>query len=124
MKEDVLEQVVDDYLRSLGFLTHANVRFRPSPAHPDYVASQDSGWSDIDVIGFSPMRYGADRVWVVSCKSWQTGLDPGKRLDQLRAGGVKEARVHREVWIPNGALGCVTPSSNSPASGPSGSSQP
>lgn len=55
--------------------------------------------------GVSPTRYGADRVWVVSCKSWQTGLDPGRRLDQLRAGGVKEARVHREVWIPKWGAG-------------------
>lgn len=99
MKEDVLEQVVDDYLRSLGFFTQANVRYRPSPKHPEYVAVADSGWSDIDVIGYCPTRYGADKVWVVSCKSWQTGLDPGARLDQLRAG--KETKVHREVWSPS-----------------------
>lgn len=98
MKEDVLEQVVDDYLQGLGFLTRSNVRFRPSASHPAYNAQQDSGWSDIDVIGYSPTRYGADRVWVVSCKSWQTGLDPGGRLDQLRAG--KEWQVHRELWVP------------------------
>jgi hypothetical protein len=97
-EEDVLEQVVDDYLQSLGFLTRGNVRYRPSAAHPDYVAQKDSGWGDIDVIGYSPTRYGADRVWVVSCKSWQVGLDPGGRLDQLHAG--KEWHAHRELWVP------------------------
>lgn len=99
MKEDVLEQVVDDYLQSLGFLTRSNVRFRPSPAHPDYVVNQDSVHSDVDVLGFAPDRYGADRVWVVSCKAWQEGLDPGRRLDELRTGG-KEWRRHRELWSP------------------------
>lgn len=98
MKEDVLEQVVDDYLQSLGFLTRSNIRFRPSPAHPDYAGQADSGWGDIDVLGYSPKRFGADRVWVVSCKSWQAGLDPGRRLDQLVVG--KEWHVHREVWVP------------------------
>lgn len=98
MKEDVLEQVVDDYLRSLGFLTLANVRYRPSPMEAAAAGQSGSGFSDVDVIGYSPTRYGADRVWVVSCKSWQVGLDPGKRLDQLRDG--KQIDVHREVWVP------------------------
>lgn len=108
MKEDVLEQVVDDYLQSIGFLTTHNVRFKPSPSHPDYVANQDSVPSDIDVLGYAPNRFGADRVWVISCKAWQEGLDPGKRLDELRQEKVKGKsqvwRRHREVWSPKWGL--------------------
>ncbi len=33
MKEDVLEQVVDDYLKFKGSFTTHNVRFRPRPDH-------------------------------------------------------------------------------------------
>ena len=38
MKEDILEQIVDDYLQFKGYFTTHNVRFKPDPAHPDYVA--------------------------------------------------------------------------------------
>lgn len=99
MKEDVLEQVVDDYLGTLGFFTQSNIKFRPSPQHPDYAGNKDTGYSDIDVLGYAPARYGADRVWVVSCKAWQDGIDPGKRLDELRKGS-DEWRRHRELWSP------------------------
>ena len=33
MKEDVLEQVVEDYLQSRGYFTRHNVRFKPAPDH-------------------------------------------------------------------------------------------
>jgi hypothetical protein len=32
--------------------------------------------SDVDVVGFHPMRHATDKVWGVSCKSWQIGFDP------------------------------------------------
>jgi hypothetical protein len=32
--------------------------------------------SDIDVIAINPLKVGADRIVVVSCKSWQLGFDP------------------------------------------------
>jgi hypothetical protein len=35
MKEDVLEQIVDDYLQFKGGFTTHNVRFKPSPDHPE-----------------------------------------------------------------------------------------
>ncbi len=97
------------------------MRYRPSPAHPNYVAQKDSGWGDIDVIGYSPTRYGADRVWVVSCKSWQVGLDLGGRLDQLHAG--KEWHAHRELWVPKRGRPLVTWSAVAPtlASSPAAS---
>jgi hypothetical protein len=81
MKEDVLEQIVDDYLQIQGYLTTPNVRFNP-PRGPGYVAQDGSVPSD--VVGLHPRRTGTDRVMVVSCKSWQTGLDATRVLAQLR----------------------------------------
>jgi len=33
MKEDVLEQIVDDYLQFRGYFTTHNVKVRPDPGH-------------------------------------------------------------------------------------------
>ena len=63
MKEDILEQLVDDYLKAVGFFTIHNVKFKPSPTDPDYVAKDDCVASDIDVIGYHPLKQGPDRVW-------------------------------------------------------------
>ena len=54
MKEDVLEQVVEDYLQSRGYFTRHNLRFRPSASHGDYVSNKDSVRSDVDVVGAPP----------------------------------------------------------------------
>lgn len=108
MKEDVLEQVVDDYLQFNGYFTQHNIRFRPDPAHPNYVADHDRVPSDVDVVGLHPGRDGIERVWVVTCKSWQQGFNPRRKLEELR--GVasnpkkKETWRHfRELWIPKWA---------------------
>ncbi len=104
MKEDVLEQVVDDYLQHLGYLTTHNIRFRPDPAHPDYVTSADAVHSDIDVVGLNPRRRGPDRVLAVSCKSWQAGFNPREKLLQMRGelrNPKRETWKHfRELWVP------------------------
>jgi hypothetical protein len=104
MKEDVLEQIVDDYLQFDGFFTTHNVRFRPRPDHPEYVAAEDSVPSDVDVVGYNPRKRGRARVVVVSCKSWQGGFDATAKLAELR--GEKKNRKRatwrhfRELWIP------------------------
>jgi len=90
MKEDVLEQVVDDYLKFKGYFTTHNVRFRPAPDHPDYRVADDSVPSDVDVVGYHPKKEGLDRVVVVSCKSWQGGFNATAKLAELR--GEKAAR--------------------------------
>lgn len=54
MKEDVLEQVVDDHLKFKGYFTTHNVGFKPWPNHPEYAAAQDSVRSDVDVVGYHP----------------------------------------------------------------------
>jgi hypothetical protein len=104
MKEDVLEQVVDDYLKFKGYFTIHNVGFRPRSDHPDYVAAQDSVRSDVDVVGYHPGREGVDRVIVVSCKAWQPGFDATAKLAELR-GEKKNPKKEtwknfRELWIP------------------------
>jgi hypothetical protein len=104
MKEDVLEQIVDDYLQFDGFFTTHNVRFRPRLDHPEYVAAQDSVPSDVDVVGYHPNKSGSERVVVVSCKAWQGGFDANAKLAELR--GEKKNRKRatwrhfRELWIP------------------------
>ncbi|MBV9870488.1 MAG: hypothetical protein JO214_07680 [Frankiaceae bacterium] len=104
MKEDVLEQVVDDYLQFKGYFTTHNVRFRPRIDHPEYVSQQDSVASDVDVVACNPNLPGVQRVVVVSCKSWQTGFDATAKLAELR--GTKKNpkrptwRHFRELWVP------------------------
>ena len=104
MKEDVLEQIVDDYLQFKGYFTTHSVRFKPDAAHVEYVGDQDRVSSDVDVVGYRPTGSREDRVIVVSCKSWQTGFNPRKKLIELREGtGPRKRptwRHFRELWIP------------------------
>jgi len=95
MKEDILEQLVDDYLKFNGFFTAHNVKFKPDNTHPDYSGTQDCVASDVDVIGYHPIRIGADRVWVVGCKSWQEGFNPADRIAAIEG---KKIREGREAW--------------------------
>ncbi len=76
MKEDILEQLVEDYLQFKGFFTIHNVKFKPAETAPDYVKKHDCVASDIDVVGLHPLLKGKKRVCVVSCKAWQGGFDP------------------------------------------------
>ena len=112
MKEDILEQLVDDYLKSNGFFTIHNVKFQPANTHPEYVKRDDCVASDMDVVGFHPMRRGADRVWVVSCKSWQTGFDPGAKIASIGGNKIisgKHAwRAFRELVKKKWADGLIT----------------
>ena len=108
MKEDVLEQIVDDYLQMQGYFTTHNVRFNP-PKDQYYISQTDSVPSDIDVVGLHPRRTGTERVMVVSCKSWQSGFAANHILAQLRgeAKNPKRARElqFRELWMPRWAHG-------------------
>jgi hypothetical protein len=104
MKEDVLEQIVDDYLKFRGYFTIHNVSFRPRKEHPEYVAAQDSVPSDVDVVGYHPRKLGTERVVVVSCKAWQAGFDASAKLLELRGEKANPKRAtwrhFRELWIP------------------------
>jgi hypothetical protein len=91
-KEDILEQLVEEYLVHLGYFVQHNVKFLPSEEHPDYIKNQDSNHSDIDVLGFNPLRKGADRVWAVSCKSWQFGFNPAREIQNITEDKVVRGR--------------------------------
>lgn len=95
MKEDILEQIVDDYLNFKGYFTIHNVKFQPSPSDPEYVKRDDCVASDVDIIGLRPKATGADRVWVVSCKSWQDGFSP---IDTLRFIEGGKPLAGRDAW--------------------------
>jgi hypothetical protein len=104
MKEDVLEQLVDDYLKLQGYFTRHNVKFNPRPEDDGYVTKQDSVPSDIDVIGFHPLKTGPEKVWVVSCKSWQSGFDASWWADNtcsnVKSGNKEAWRHFRELASP------------------------
>src|SRR5437764_1365368 len=95
MKEDILEQLVDDYLQTRGYFTRHNIKFRPRDDHPDFIRSQDSNHSDIDVLGYHPQRSGPERVVAVSCKSWQSGFRIRSIIAALEG---HKVRSGREAW--------------------------
>lgn len=104
MKEDILEQLVDEYLMHQGYFTMHNVKFKPATVDPEFVGNQDSVASDIDVIAIHPLKEGADRVIVVSCKSWQEGFDPVACIDHIvnnkKYAGRDAWRGFRELCSP------------------------
>lgn len=95
MKEDILEQLVDDYLQVKGYFTRHNIKFRPSKDHSDYNRLDDASHSDIDVLGIHPKKRGPDKVWAVSCKSWQSGFNAESRLREVLENKVRSGR---ESW--------------------------
>lgn len=104
MKEDILEQLIDEYLMHKGYFTMHNVKFKPAPNSEGYDAKQDSNASDIDVVAVHPLKSGAERTVVVSCKSWQEGFDPSAIVDCIAAdkkyAGKDAWRGFRELCSP------------------------
>lgn len=107
MKEDILEQLTDDYLQHLGYFTQCNIKFKPCTKHLDFESKQDSNHSDIDVLGINPLKTGPERVLAVSCKSWQGGFTPLKRIKLIEQDGIvsgrKAWRAFRELVKPKWA---------------------
>ena len=83
-KEDILEQIVEEYLIHQGYFVQHNIKFLPRPEHPDWIKNQDSNHSDIDVLGYHPLKTGPEKVMAVSCKSWQSGFNPISYLDKIK----------------------------------------
>lgn len=100
-KEDILEQLVEEYLIHKGYFVRHNIKFVPRKDHPDFVSNQHSNHSDIDVVGFHPKLEGTDRVWVVNCKSWQSGFRAESELHNIiqdkKARGRKAWKSFREL---------------------------
>lgn len=95
MKEDVLEQVVDDYLMHKGYFTRHNLRFRPASDHIEFDRRADAVHSDIDVVGIHPTLEGPERVLAVSCKAWQAGFDPAAKVREILENKISSGR---EAW--------------------------
>jgi len=106
MKEDILEQLVDDYLKAKGYFTRHNIKFRPEKGDSDFNVKTDSVNSDIDVLAINPIIFGPRRVIVVTCKSWQDGLRPEKLIDafnrDLKISGRPAWKGFREITRENG----------------------
>ena len=96
-KEDILEQIVEEYLVHKGYFVQHNIKFLPGKDHPDFILNQDSNHSDIDVIGYHPILKGDRRVLVVSCKSWQKGFNPAAEIRAIQ-GDKNKKRRGREPW--------------------------
>lgn len=107
MKEDVLEQLVDDYLMHRGYFTRHNLRFKPAVTHADFASRADSVSSDIDVIAVDPRRTDIERVLVLSCKAWQKGFDPAAKVAEIEGGKRVSGRMawqgFRELHSPKWA---------------------
>jgi hypothetical protein len=103
-KEDILEQLVEEYLLHRGYFVQHNVKFLPRKDHPQFISNQDSNHSDIDVLAINPKLRGPNRIWAVSCKSWQAGFKPEKRLraldQKLKVGGREAWKSFRELCSP------------------------
>ncbi len=84
MKEDILEQLIDDYLQSKGYFTIHNIKYKPDIGARGYIKDQDSVHSDLDVIGINPKLRGPNKVVVVNCKSTQNGFNPSDIIKRIR----------------------------------------
>ena len=96
-KEDILEQIVENYLIQKGYFVQHNIKYRPSEEHPDYDSSKDSVHSDIDIVGFHPSRGDKQKVLAVSCKSWQAGFNPEALIDAINKGKILGGKP---AWKP------------------------
>lgn len=111
MKEDILEQMVDDWLlRQSGTFTKHNLKYKPIHTDAGFDSHSDAVNSDIDVLAVHLDKSGVERVRVISCKSYQNGFNPEHWFHLLSLEGVagkqkkvsgKEAwKHHRELCIP------------------------
>jgi len=103
-KEDILEQLVEEYLTHKGYFVRHNIKYLPDKNHPDFITNQDSNHSDIDVLAIHPLLEGPERVLAVSCKSWQSGFNISTELSAIRENKIirgREAwRGYRELIVP------------------------
>jgi hypothetical protein len=96
-KEDILEQIVEEYLTHEGYFVRHNIKYRPV----DFRQTP----SDIDVLAVDPRRTGPERVKVVNVKSWQSGFDfryQMKLIDEDTEGDNPRGKMrYRELTKPN-----------------------
>jgi hypothetical protein len=107
-KEDILGQIVEEYLRHQGFFVQRNVKYKPNRLDEGYESKSDSVPSDIDVLAIHPLRSGADSVLAVNIKSWQSGFNFKTVIAEIennkRVAGRSSERRYREFAIPRWSL--------------------
>jgi hypothetical protein len=95
-QEDILEQIVEEYLTHQGYFVRHNIKYRPA----DFKQTP----SDIDVLAVHPCRKGPERVVAVNVKSWQGGFDfryQRKQIDDDLEGTNKLGKMrYRELTKP------------------------
>jgi hypothetical protein len=110
-KEDILEQLTEDFLIHKGYFVRHNIKFLPRKGHPNFEVKLDSNHSDIDVLGYHPRLQGSDRVWAVSCKSWQAGFHVLSKLSEIKENkkiaGRDAWKGFRELTIPKWSEGFI-----------------
>lgn len=101
-KEDILEQIVEEYLVHEGYFVQRNIKYRPNARDPDYVSQQDSVRSDIDVLALHPRKGGADRVLAFNIKSYQGGFNCGYVISKIESQHLPNAHrlKFRELCVP------------------------
>ena len=104
MKEDILEQIVDDFLQLDGYFTTHNIPFRPDKLHDEYDGRKDSVASDIDVLGYRPgPRDSSGACGLMQGVAGGNGpahQAPGTQA-HLPAGNHRKAwQQFREIWKP------------------------
>jgi hypothetical protein len=105
MNDDILEQLVEDYLQAKGYFTRHNIKYRPKGNSKNYVKQADAVHSDIDVIGYNPKEADPRRVIVVSCKSYHDGFNLDRLLRELKQINPKDPQGRlwkrfRELVVP------------------------
>jgi hypothetical protein len=103
-KEDILEQIVEEYLTHKGYFVQRNIKYRPDRSDLGYDSQKDSVHSDIDVLAYNPLESGAKKVLAVNIKSWQGGFDFRVVLEQVASNKIVSGREshlrYRELCIP------------------------
>ncbi|MCR6735278.1 MAG: hypothetical protein NVV83_14920 [Afipia sp.] len=103
-KEDILEQIVEEYLIHKGYFVQRNIKYKPDPSERDYDSQKDSVHSDIDVLAFNPLEKRHSRVLAVNIKSYQSGFDFRNVIGRIKSNGKingRNARLsYRELCIP------------------------
>ncbi len=110
MKEDILEQVVEDWFVSKpGYFVKHNIKFRPDKNIDSYVSNKDSVHSDIDIMAINVNGKGNSKVLAVTCKSWQSGFNAKVWLKELekdvddheiKTYGREKWKYFRELVVP------------------------
>ncbi len=85
MKEDILEQIVEDWLVcEPGWFVKHNIKYRPRKEHAEWVKNQDSVHSDIDILALSGIKSAKVKYSQLPVSLGKEGLTRGSICRYLR----------------------------------------